>query len=605
MNRAPVLAAVLVLALPCAIALAQVQASVRMETDGSEIVVGQPFRLRIQVEAAGGPIEDVSLPDLGDFETVSRSTSQPMQFGFGPRGRPTIQTSLIHELVLVPRHAGVVQIRPVRARVGRQTFTSEPLVLKIGEGTAAPIADPQAATQAGPGSLIVDARFDPTAFVAVAVDRREAYVGQQVTVTYYHYQSFNGPSAVTHNPNADGFWVHDLMTPALQQETSIEVVRGVRFQVGVVARFAAFPLRPGPLVIDPIEVLSRPGMGGFGFGGDVVRSSPRITIEAKPLPEPRRAGVVVGRVELEAALDPERLRTGEAATLTVRLRGEGNLRDASIAIPPIPGVRVDAPQIEDHIDAPRDLVGGERVFRFLLVPEEPGDHAIPAIRVPVFDPAAETYGEATTASLVLHATGPSVAPTATPDEPDDRDESEVESTVTFGPLRRESAFRRASAPVTASPVFPIALGLPPLLFVASALVALVRRRFGRGATTPSARQRKRGTKRRLDEAKALGARGESREFYAAVARALVDALEARLGRPVLGFTHAELRTHLLSRGMDADLVSRLVDELEGTDFARFSSVGGSTEEMNRCLERIEALVERLDRFTPTPEEGTP
>ncbi|MFO0692603.1 MAG: BatD family protein [Polyangiales bacterium] len=605
MNRAPLLAAVVVLFLPCAIALAQVQASVRMETDGSEIVVGQPFRLRIQVDAAGSPIEDVSLPDLDDFETVSRSTSQPTQLGFGTRGRPTIQTSLIHELVLIPRHAGVVHLRPVRARVGRETFTSEPLVLKIGEGSAPTTADPQTATQAGPGSLIVDARFDPTAFVAVAVDRREAYVGQQVTITYYHYQSFNGPSAVTHNPNADGFWVHDLMTPALQQESSIEVVRGVRFQVSVVARFAAFPLRPGTLAVDPIEVLSRQGFGGFGFGGDVVRTSPRITIEARPLPEPRQSGVVVGRVELEASLDPERLRTGEASTLTVRLRGEGNLRDASIAIPPIAGVRVDAPQIEDHIDAPRDLVGGERVFRFLLVPEEPGDHAIPAIRVPVFDPAAATYRDATTAALVLHATGPSVAPAATPDEPEERDEDEVESTVTFGPLRRESAFRRGTAPIAASPVFPIAVGLPPLLFVVSALVAFVRRRRAEGPTTPSARARKRGTKRRLDEAKALASRGESREFYAAVARALVDALEARLGRPVLGFTHAELRTHLLARGMDPDLAGRLVDELDGTDFARFSSVGGSTEEMSRCLERTEALVERLDRFTPTPDEEAP
>ena len=48
--------------------------------------------------------------------------------------------------------------------------------------------------------------------------------------------------------------------------------------------------------------------------------------------------------------------------------------------------------------------------------------------------------------------------------------------------------------------------------------------------------------------------------------------------------------------MHQDLAHRLIEELEGCDFARFSSVGGSREEMKRCLGRSRALLTRLDRF---------
>ena len=69
-----------------------------------------------------------------------------------------------------------------------------------------------------------------------------------------------------------------------------------------------------------------------------------------------------------------------------------------------------------------------------------------------------------------------------------------------------------------------------------------------------------------------------------------------------GYTHVELEKFLRERGMDDDLTRRVVDELEGTEFAQYSAEGASSGEMQGCSRRVGALLERMDRFSPTTEE---
>jgi hypothetical protein len=42
-------------------------------------------------------------------------------------------------------------------------------------------------------------------------------------------------------------------------------------------------------------------------------------------------------------------------------------------------------------------------------------------------------------------------------------------------------------------------------------------------------------------------------------------------------------------------VQRVINELEGADFARFAASGVSKEEMDRCLHRTAAIIERIQR----------
>jgi uncharacterized membrane protein len=68
-----------------------------------------------------------------------------------------------------------------------------------------------------------------------------------------------------------------------------------------------------------------------------------------------------------------------------------------------------------------------------------------------------------------------------------------------------------------------------------------------------------------------------------------------LGEAVGALPHAALRTHLADAGFDQDLIDRVVNELEGADFARFAASGVDKGEMERCLQRTATIVERVQR----------
>ncbi len=88
---------------------------------------------------------------------------------------------------------------------------------------------------------------------------------------------------------------------------------------------------------------------------------------------------------------------------------------------------------------------------------------------------------------------------------------------------------------------------------------------------------------------------DPRAFYDAIVSSITHALDSRQGEPVGGLPHTELRKRLLETGLDEDLVQRVINELEGADFARFAASGVNRDEMERCLQRTATIVGRIQR----------
>jgi len=158
----------------------------------------------------------------------------------------------------------------------------------------------------------------------------------------------------------------------------------------------------------------------------------------------------------------------------------------------------------------------------------------------------------------------------------------------FGPIRMYSALARSEVPVRDREWFAWALAVPPLAFLGLIMFVGASRRRERRATTSAAVQRKilRSARDALDS-------DDPRSFYDRIVAAITHALDSRLGEPVGGLSQTELRTKLDAAGFDRDLVERIVNELEGADFARFAASGARADEMNRCLQRTVAIVERI------------
>ncbi len=440
------------------------------------------------------------------------------------------------------------------------------------------------------------------------VDRARPYVGQQVTVTIYLYtrNPLRGSMSITQEPTTEGFWVQDLLPPSRSLDATTQVVRGIDFQVYVIRRLAAFPLRAGELTIGATGIAVSGGgffdlFGGGGGSPPLNRFGVPVTVTAiDPPAENRPSGEVhVGTLELESEIDRAQVATGDAVQLTVTARGTGAIQQVNLANPSVEGLRVLEPEIDDQIASPNDVVGGSRVYRWLIVPEREGRFSLGPFEVAVFDPQAGTYSVARAPARELVAAGNAPGGEASPDE---RESARAEAQpLVVGPIRTRSELARSHHRLVDESWLPFAFLLGPMIFGAALIVRAARRRAGMDpARAPKRAQRE--ARKRLAAAEKHAQAKEPREFYSAIASGIKELLEAKLGRAVGSLTHPELRALLVERGMNAELAEGIVDELEGCDFARFSAVGVSPSEMSGCLERTRTLLSGLDRFQPRAEE---
>ena len=120
---------------------------------------------------------------------------------------------------------------------------------------------------------------------------------------------------------------------------------------------ALFPLAPGKLTVTPMEAQVSQRRLLRARGAARGASSPsRSTIEAVALPrEGQPAGFPpgnVGRFTLDAAVDRAAVAVGDAVTLTVTVRGIGNVRNVVLpALPALPGWKSYEPKTNVALDA--------------------------------------------------------------------------------------------------------------------------------------------------------------------------------------------------------------------------------------------------------------
>jgi hypothetical protein len=588
------LALVAAAAMPwAATAAAAPEVTVTLGATPTQLRVGEVTRLEVSVRARGGRIQKLDLSDLEKYpelEIISRQTVRPMQFSFGFGSKVQKESSITNIFVLRPTIAGTFEFAPAVAKVDGEIYRSGSLTLVVhpGSGDATGGADLGVTHEATVDSELSGARYDERAFLRTVVEPKEVYIGQQVNVTVYLYTRLRlSPQSVMPNkPSMDGFWVHDEPITSLQSQTV--PVKGANYRAYVVQRSVAFPQRSGELTIGPPKVTFDVGGGRlFDSRERVERVGVPVTVNVKPLPEPGPPGAVVGRYTVRASLDRTAADTGDAVTLRIDATGLGNLQDLRIGLPPLLGVRALQPAIRDQRSFQGGNLAGTRSWEWILIAEAPGEHRVPPIELHFFDPDTEEYGVVRTPSLAFTSSGAAKPPQPAIEPVDTRRKP---SAAAFGPIRMYSALTRDETPVRDRGWFAWLLAVPPMLFVLLMIGAGAARRRERRSATVGAVQRQ-----LIRSAENALQANDPRSFYDRIVASITHALDSRLSEPVGGMPHAALRTRLVADGFDDDLVQRVINELEGADFARFAASGVSKDEMERCHQRTAAIIERVNR----------
>jgi hypothetical protein len=296
-------------------------------------------------------------------------------------------------------------------------------------------------------------------------------------------------------------------------------------------------------------------------------------------------------LELEASTDRDSIAANEAVTLTVRASGEGNLRAVPVPELTLPSdFEVFPPEVSESVQPFGPGLRGEKTFEYVLIPRAPGAREIPAISMGYFDERAGAYRTATAGPLMLRVSGTAAEGAGSLAR---GGVALLREDVRFIRLGSDGLERRDST--LFGPVFWI-VALLPLLAIAGSL-ALRRHRDLLEGDVAYARGRRasRVARKRLAEARQLAKRGDSRAFYAEVARALRGLAADRLNLPEAGLQSTELVERLAARGVPETTVSEVRACLEHCDRQRFAPQPTDQQEKSRFLGRVGTLMTTLDR----------
>ncbi|MBI5835894.1 MAG: protein BatD [Candidatus Eisenbacteria bacterium] len=555
--------------------------------------VGEQITYTLTLQGGDG---SPKLPPMPGFVVYAAGTSRNISIVNGK-----FSAAATFAYVLMPKGPGKFTLGPAEVEIGGKVVRSNSIELEVRSSPPVTNAPPQGPAgrgapvqpPAGPGGRRV-ARGDDM-FVRASVDRARAYVNQQVTWTFKFY---NGSGRLTRTPEysgppVTGFWSEDLPP----QRNYYEVVNGRQYYVTEL-RMALFPTTPGRHVIgrarlrcqveesgrpDPDDPFSLFQMRGRVREASLTTDPLEIDALVPPKSPPEFRGAV-GRYSLEASVDRQEARQNEPVTLTVRVRGQGNVKTVpDPQLPPLNNFKTYAGSSNISMSKTESQVRGEKTVQTMLLPEVVGEYTLPPLSLVYFDPDLREYRTVRTAPIPLRVrageAGSAVAAGGPPRAAGD---------VRF--IRTEpGAWRAPRTDFLSRPSTWALEALPLAGWLAAALLMNLRERARRGAPA-------RGGGRLRAAARRLGSAPpgtDAAPLLAELQRTVAEVLTESLALPA-GFTRDGLDAALAARRTAAEDVAVIHAELERQDRFRYAPGALTDAARAELAAGAEALARAVD-----------
>jgi hypothetical protein len=589
--------------------------------------VGTEDTFRLTVVTVNAPADaKLRLPDLSQFEVLSNTPMSQTSIQVTNSGTE-MQRIRKQVLVLRPRRSGTFTIGPATLTVNGETQTTNTIEVVVRASPRVPDPGAGSRTQRDPFRDFFSGRFrnfpgfpdDPFGpipdvdvpasesdlFIRTYVDKRSAYIGEQITFSVYVFSRVEISSVDTVVlPRLEGFWSEDLESPT-QLSGEQRLLNGVPYRAYLLKRKALFPNHAGKVDIDPVKADITTG---YLFAGHRVhRVGNRVTVDVKPLPKgapPGFASAHVGQWELTREVAASAVKLGEPLTVRVILSGRGNLKNQTpprLEVPP--SFRLYDPTTSDEVKARGGQFAGRRAQEYLVMPSQTGSFTLPEASFAYFDPEKERYEVTRAPALTIQvdpaaggvASAAGLSGGALPGDP--QAAKNVLTADGLRPLRHEMHLGDGTKPVWARGWFVPAVLSPLGLWAALGAFGLARARLGREDVQTTRRRKTRAARRRLEMAEKLRETGSVADFYAEVDKAIIHLLEAKFGEPVGGLTRDALDAHLRAHGVSDEARRRVLSVLETCELGRFapaSSLDIDRDARARAMEAAAAAMEALD-----------
>jgi len=538
---------------------------------------------------------DVPPPESPDFVLISGpSQSSSIQIINGQ-----MNASKTISWQIAPTRTGKLTINPVSIKYHGKTYSTEAVTVTVttsvsGQSrsqtrTPAP-AQPAQPAQPTPGQNADNRKGD--VFLKAVVPQTTVYKGEELIVSFDLYFRNNVRTYGRKKlPDAQGFWIEEF--PASGQPTiTNETVNGVAYRKATVQQIALFATKTGELTIDPMvvdcEVVQtnqrrRSVFDDFFddsfFNDPLFQSSKVMTfqseplrIRVKPLPEngqPSSFSGAVGQFNTESSIDTQQIQQDQALTLRYKISGSGNIN--SLKMPPLDlpnSVEVFEPKINKNIDNSRGTIRGSVTYEYVLIPRRPGLLTIPAATFAYFDPKAEAYRTLSTRSFKVRVSSNDNSQAGQGAGLSKEEISLLGQDIRFI-VRENPVWRQAGSTVLGEFWFWLTNALSLLVLIGAASLRWWTDKLE--TNLAFARRRKAWPKvqSRLRTLQEMAAGEAGMDFYTQLDQALIGYVADRLTLPLAGLGPKEIEPALRRRGIDTEVISKVVNLLVRLDEIRF------------------------------------
>jgi tetratricopeptide (TPR) repeat protein len=554
------------------------------------------------------PQDVVSLQVIVDGGEADVDTSVISGFQVNPAGTQSSRSyingtwshKVIYRYMLIPLKTGVLTIDPITCvRDGESVLTKEIKIL---------VQKPSAQTRDDKGDFFAEASLSSNHIVP----------GQQAVYTLKLCAAKRIKGASFDAPSFKGLTAKQLTDWSKYTRT----INGRAFMVNE-AIYLVQADAPGQFTIFPAVFVAQVPMRrarqrdpfNSVFNDSFFRDSFFDTTPAKPvrvvsnpvdltvsaLPEyhgDQAFSGLVGNFSITSDLDKNTVKTGESATLTVTIKGMGNIMDAAL-----PDLNLDKARFKVYEDTPAQDVQvteqgfeGHKVFKQALVASVPGKAVIPGLSLVFFDTDSNTYKTVTTTPLTLDVQpgGPATVVDATP-APNTGAKAPAASKIKKSEVKLQNRdildIKEEISSIHSQPSLSIAWF--------AFLVFLPAFGFGAASTAMRLGAREKSLKAQY-RAKALEYLKKARRvspdnpgFLPGLSSALTYAVLALGGKGGESLTRDEARQILSHSGRSQEIVDKVTLLMDTMDAARFGGKPMDENTAQRSLSQVSSLIRTL------------
>jgi len=365
--------------------------------DKNQLTIEDSIELSIKISGVRNP-PIPKLPPLTDFTVRSTGTQSSTQIF-----NSDMQVSTTYNYLLTPKIEGNFIIGPVIMNLSGSNYQSEPITVTIKKPNP------------------IKPNENRSVYTETSISKKTPYINEQVVYTFKLFRKTEARNLNLSMPYDESFFRKENLGKAKRYS---RVINGIAYDVDEVS-IALFPIKIGESTIPPsmmeLDLIHRtqtnrrrdpfarffndPFFGGVTQNKHKILSTKSIKVNTQPLPKkgkPNGFKNLVGQFSITATVGKESFDAGDTTTLTFTVSGIGNVMDVSLTDLNLGDqfkIYPDQPIFTKSIHG--NQIGGEKIFKFALVPFTTGRQTISSISLNYFDPDKNEYNTKSTNPISL------------------------------------------------------------------------------------------------------------------------------------------------------------------------------------------------------------